>query len=71
MKLHDLHSWDLSPAEAVALQQKLRREVVSNRPIPLENVHVVAGVDVSVKDEMSRAAIVVLTYPDFQPAPRS
>jgi deoxyribonuclease V len=67
MKLHELHSWDLSPTDAVALQRKLRREVVSNRPIPLEDVHAVAGVDVSVKDEMSRAAIVVLTYPDFQP----
>ena len=67
MQLHHRHSWDLSPSEAIALQQELRREVVSDRPIELDAVKLVAGVDVSVKNEQSQAAIVVMTYPDFQP----
>jgi deoxyribonuclease V len=67
MQLHARHAWDLSPTEAVALQQELRREVIADRPIPLDEIRLVAGVDVSVKDEVSRAAIVVLTYPGFEP----
>jgi deoxyribonuclease V len=66
MKLHPRHDWNLSPADAIALQQEMRRDIVADRPISLDDVHLIAGVDVSVKDEMSRAAIVVLTFPDFQ-----
>ena len=63
MQLHHRHRWDLSPSEAIALQQQLRTEVVSDRPIDLDAVKLVAGVDVSVKNEQSQAAIVVVTYP--------
>jgi deoxyribonuclease V len=67
MRLHRRHPWDLSPAEAIALQKTLRAEVVSDRPIDLGKVSLVAGVDVSVKNEVSQAAIVVVTYPGFLP----
>src|SRR5918995_632231 len=67
MKLHHRHHWNLSPSEAIALQQELRTEVVSDRPIDLDKVKLVAGVDVSVKNEQSQAAIVVVTYPGFLP----
>ncbi|MGO4571366.1 deoxyribonuclease V [Microvirga sp. 2TAF3] len=67
MQIHHRHSWNLSPAEAIALQKELRTEVVSDRPIDLSAVHVVAGVDVSVKNEQSQAAIVAMTYPGFLP----
>lgn len=66
MHLHRRHAWNLSPAEAIALQKELRSEVVSDRPIDIDAVKLVAGVDVSVKNEQSQAAIVVATYPDFQ-----
>jgi deoxyribonuclease V len=65
MRLTRLHAWDVSPGEAVALQKELRGDVVANRPIDLDAVRVVAGVDVSVKDDQSHAAIVVMTYPGF------
>ncbi|MBM6592784.1 deoxyribonuclease V [Microvirga pudoricolor] len=65
MRLQHRHAWDLSPAEAIALQKDLRREVMSDRPIDLDAVEVVAGVDVSVKNEQSHAAVVVMTYPGF------
>jgi deoxyribonuclease V len=67
MHLHHRHSWDLTPSAAIALQKELSAEVVSNRPIDLDKVRLVAGVDVSVKNEQSQAAIVVVTYPGFLP----
>jgi deoxyribonuclease V len=67
VRLHRRHGWDLTPAEAIALQKELRREVVSDRPIELASVRLVAGVDVSVKGEESQAAVVVVTFPDFRP----
>ncbi len=66
MRLHRRHSWDLSPEAAIALQKELRRDVVSNRPIELDAVRLVVGVDVSVKENQSQAAIVVATYPGFE-----
>jgi len=60
------HPWDLSPAEAIALQKQLAAHLDYHTPIPLDTLHLVAGVDVSVKDQVSRAAVVVLTYPDLQ-----
>ena len=51
----------------MALQKELCGLVVSNAPIALEAVRLVAGVDVSVKGDQSHAAVVVATYPDFTP----
>lgn len=65
MQLHPRHAWDLTPSEAVALQKRLRGEVVADRPIDLSSVRLVAGVDVSVKNGRSRAALVVVTFPGF------
>ncbi|KMO32140.1 endonuclease V [Methylobacterium variabile] len=66
MDLVRRHDWDLTPAEAVALQRRLAAEIVADRPLDLGAVRLVAGVDVSVKNERSHAAIVVATYPDFR-----
>lgn len=61
------HGWDLTPGEAIALQNALRGDVVSDRPIDIEAVGLVAGVDVSVKNDVSQAAVVVVSFPDFRP----
>ncbi|EYD76809.1 Endonuclease V [Rubellimicrobium mesophilum DSM 19309] len=66
MDLHRRHRWDLTPKEAVALQQELRAEVVTDRPLDLAGVRLVAGVDVSVKENVSQAAVVVATFPGFE-----
>ncbi len=65
MRYHDLHKWDISPREAIRLQEKLREKVVL-RKIPVSKVRRIAGVDVSVKDDRSKAAIVVLSYPGLE-----
>ena len=60
-----LHAWDVTPKQAMAVQEKLRQRLVlawDGRAIAT-----VCGVDVSVKDNRSRAAIVALGYPDLEP----
>ncbi len=60
------HRWDLSATDAIALQKSLAQQVDSSTPIDLANLKYVAGVDVSVKNNISRAAIVVMDYPSFE-----
>ena len=66
MRLHPRHSWSVTPEEAVALQKELRGQIVSDRSLDLDSIGLVAGVDVSVKNDRSQAAVVVATYPDFR-----
>ncbi|TGD98605.1 deoxyribonuclease V [Methylobacterium nonmethylotrophicum] len=66
MDLVRRHDWDLTPTQAVALQRRLAAEVVADRPLDLDTVRLVAGVDVSVRNDRSHAAIVVATFPDFR-----
>ncbi|MGF3022598.1 deoxyribonuclease V [Methylobacterium aquaticum] len=66
MDLVRRHGWDLTPTQAVALQRQLAAEIVADRPLALDAVRLVAGVDVSVKSDRSHAAVVVATYPDFR-----
>jgi len=59
------HPWDLSPAEAKALQRTLRQRV---RVEPFHQpVRWVAGVDVSIRGEVGRAAVVILSFPELEP----
>jgi len=60
-----LHSWDLSPKEAIRVQRELSPRLVLSWDD--RKVASVAGVDVSVKAGRARAAIVVLRYPDLDP----
>jgi deoxyribonuclease V len=66
MQITHLHDWNLSPAQAVALQKQMAAEVIYDRPLDIGAVRLVAGVDVSVKNDVSQAAVVVLTFPDLQ-----
>jgi deoxyribonuclease V len=72
MHILHLHDWNISPGEAIALQKQLVSQIDYQRPIDLNAVKLVAGVDVSVKTDpitgaaTSQAAVVVLRYPDMQ-----
>lgn len=61
MKCAAPHRWDLSPAEAVALQRELAPRVVMRDELPVD-VRRVAGVDVGFEDagRITRAAVAVL-----------
>ena len=59
----NLHRWDLSPEEAVQVQKELRNRLIlqwDKRP-----VKTIGGVDISIKLETARAAIVVIRYPEL------
>lgn len=60
------HSWDLTPAEAVALQKQLAEKVILQDDIDLTTIRTVAGIDASLK-EGGRAAIAVLSFPELLP----
>ncbi len=65
------HAWDLSPAEAIELQKKLRQPLLFT-PAP-RIPKTVAGADISYK-RFSRnavAGVVVLTFPDLRPVEES
>jgi len=64
MLVRSLHKWDLSPAEAMAVQNSLRAQVVTRNE--LGTVRTVAGVDISTKSGRAHAAIAVLSFPELQ-----
>jgi deoxyribonuclease V len=61
----DLHPWTLEPAEAIQLQSALRQRLVLTWDG--RKLRTVGGVDMSVKGQAARAAIVVLSYPELEP----
>ncbi len=66
LKLHHLHPWQVSPAEARNIQQELRGLVeTEDRLGPISRV---AGIDVGFETggKTTRAAVAVLGFPDLQ-----
>ncbi len=72
MQFADLHPWDLTPSEAVALQRELAGQVVTENRVA-RPVRRVAGVDVSYEKqgELFFAAVVLLSFPDLEPLEES
>ena len=65
MKVESLHSWQVSTAQALEIQQRLAAQVSKRSEITTPRF--IAGVDISVgKGEgMATAAVVVLQYPEL------
>jgi len=58
------HRWDISPKEALLLQSELAGRVIrENRMGPVTSV---AGIDVGQRNDVVRAAVAVLTFPDLK-----
>ena len=66
MKARQLHSWQMSVAQAQEIQRKLASQV--SQESELTNPRFIAGVDISAPDStgIARAATVVLSYPQFE-----
>jgi deoxyribonuclease V len=60
-----LHDWNLTPEQAVRVQNQLRAQLVLTWDG--RSIASVGGVDVSIQPETARAAIVVLSYPELKP----
>jgi len=67
MELAFAHPWDMPVAEARALQVQLAQRVVPVATFDPREVRSVAGLDVSFKGGIARAAAVVLGFPDLAP----
>jgi len=65
MRIVSPHRWDVSPSEAVEMQEQLRSRVSTERAF--SQINTVAGVDVAVKGDRAKAAVVVLSYPGLVP----
>lgn len=66
MEIRQLHAWDVTPEQAIAIQERLRREVIlQDKPGTLR---LVAGVDVGFEagGTVTRAAVVVLSFPNME-----
>ena len=61
----NFHSWDLSPEEAIRIQKEMRERLVLKWDG--RSVSTIGGVDISIKTEAARAAIVIIRYPDLAP----
>ncbi len=61
-----LHEWDLSAAQAIALQKELALRII--REDRFEEVRTIAGVDMAINEqnEMARAAVVLLSFPALE-----
>jgi deoxyribonuclease V len=66
VKIRALHGWDLTPKEAMALQEELRGRVI--REDRIGTVRRVAGVDVGFEQDgnVTRAAVAVLSFPGLE-----
>lgn len=56
-----MHPWNITPAQAIQLQNELAGQVI--RVCRLGSVTKIAGIDVSVKNKLACAAVVVFDYP--------
>ncbi len=65
MQVRQLHPWDMTPEEAMALQRELAPQVVAQgQP---QAVRYVAGADLAfVGRNRARAAVVLLSYPELE-----
>lgn len=66
MSKHPLHSWNLTPAEAIRLQREL--EPLTREDLPLGPVRRIAGTDVAYEpgSRLSLAVVCVLEFPGLQ-----
>ncbi|MFW6056420.1 MAG: deoxyribonuclease V [Chloroflexota bacterium] len=68
MRIHALHSWDVTTSEAASIQRDLSTSVERSRPFS-GAPRLIAGVDLSVDRvrKQGRGAVVVLQYDDLSP----
>jgi deoxyribonuclease V len=67
-----LHSWNLTPREAIQLQHQLRPRIQKNLP-PKQRIHTIAGADISwdPTTKMGFAGVIVYEYPGLREVDRT
>ncbi|MCM8763093.1 MAG: endonuclease V, partial [Candidatus Omnitrophica bacterium] len=64
MKFKSIHSWNLTPQQAIRLQNRLRQKIQLKKLSSLPSL--IAGADVAFKKRKAIGAVVVLSYPEFK-----
>lgn len=66
MKIKDLHSWSVTPKQAVVIQQRLFPKII--REDRIGRINYIAGVDSGFEDngKVIRAAVVILEFPSLE-----
>jgi deoxyribonuclease V len=66
MKIRNLHPWDVSPREAIRIQNRLRESVIADGM--LAGIRTVAGADISWGDggRAGYAGVIVFTFPRLE-----
>ena len=64
MRPRDLHRWDVTPKEGVAIQRELRERLVLRDD--LDQIRLVAGADIALdkKEKLGFGGVVVFPVPD-------
>lgn len=67
------HSWNLSPQDAISIQNELQKEIKLEKFLDLSEISIIAGTDVSYskKNNMCYAAIIIFSYPDMKEIEKS
>ena len=60
------HSWDLTPKEAISLQNRLSCRVIRKSDASMGQVSTIAGVDSHYRNGIAIAAVVVLKFPKLE-----
>lgn len=68
MNIINLHSWSVTPSEAILIQQQLGKQLCLDEAPDLARVRMVAGADVSMEKDsgMVVAAVVVMSFPGLK-----
>ena len=68
MKVPNLHPWDVTPAEAIAIQKCLCEKIIYRDDVDASGVRTIAGADVSYAkgENCFYATVVVLSYPGLE-----
>jgi len=61
VQVQHFHSWDVTPKEAIQIQQQLRAKVVPHGKVGTSNL--IAGADVAFVEDIAHACVVVLSFP--------
>jgi deoxyribonuclease V len=65
LQLHHKHSWNVTPQEAIVIQEELR-SLISTQPLSENEVRLVGGVDTAFYGDLVIAAAVVMDYPSLE-----
>jgi deoxyribonuclease V len=61
VQVHHFHSWEVTPKEAIQIQQQLRAKVIPGGQVATPSL--IAGADVAFVGDIAHACVVVLTFP--------